>query len=716
MEVTMENPPAAEFNGLYCPSGAQAWLDDKAALNLGYGYDPHLPGPHGTYTRIPFFWVRTQTVALSGQNVDNALLLIWDHNGDYCKFIWNGQDAWVSDPSAFSFPCAPNTTFPGNAIALTRPPTLILDVYKVIDEFNNSDAPSGSKAGELYIHSYQPNTPTVPGNRGRRYIAADPRRNPVADQKIRFDTYTKRFSWFTDQYPHGLEFAYAGAQPHEDCKDGKGCFGDVFQVQNHGYSQLAFPFCGFKPDELMTSGPQWTGIASPGTGNMYDDGDKKGGAKQDYGGTLIFNFPARDSKDYVASINVDGVPYFPLGFRARANPHSFGETLSQLVSTSQEEMNSWKVGLGLSGGIEKVFNVGLSGSYQNSKNICRESTSRYAVTRKGGVVWSAITDPPNLSLHQGFIEEVKSRLASWVKQDPHARDGMDLNWEGFVTRFGTHYLHAMTHGWLEISTQVFSLQAESVAQGWNLQLTAKGLVDGLTGKSQASLEESYNQKFGTKAESDTVKYSQLGDEKNPVAIFLDLRLLSELFSPVFFRYNPADDFGMLAPVVWYELRTSLTKHLEAFPTPALVNYSPRMFTLRILSITLIGKAHVKLVSEVFATGQVYVSISPGQGLVLGGTMEVSSQRVTKISMDGTGFQPDESFAPTIMVSPSVSGPFELNIEISFSYKGAPQGPLGSAVFYPDHISYTATFSGAGSTTIDDGHLRIGLELVAQKEA
>ena len=254
-------------------------------------------------------------------------------------------------------------------------------------------------------------------------------------QKIKYDIKTQNFTWFTDQHPNGLEFLEAKAQPHEDCTAGPGCFGDVFQVQNHGYSQLSFPFCGFNPNKLTTSGPQWTGISSPGTSIMYDDGDKDGGNKQDYGGTLIFNFPARDSKDYMASTHVDGLPYFPLGFRASGDPHSYTETLSQLVSTSQEEMNSWKVGLGLSGGIEKVLNVGLSGSYENKTSIHHESTSRYAVTRSSEVVWFAITDPPNLSLRKDFIEEVESRLAQWMKEDPKARESMDLNWQGFVERY-----------------------------------------------------------------------------------------------------------------------------------------------------------------------------------------------------------------------------------------------------------------------------------------
>ena len=46
----MTDPPAA-FNGLYYPSGATAELDDKAALNSGYGYDDGNPGPHGTFHR-----------------------------------------------------------------------------------------------------------------------------------------------------------------------------------------------------------------------------------------------------------------------------------------------------------------------------------------------------------------------------------------------------------------------------------------------------------------------------------------------------------------------------------------------------------------------------------------------------------------------------------------------------------------------------------------
>ena len=80
----------------------------------------------------------------------------------------------------------------------------------------------------------------------------------------------------------------------------------------------------------------------------------------------------------------------------------------------------------------------------------------------------------------------------------------------------------MTHGWIEISTQVFTIQAESRAeqQGWDLKVTAKATVEGATGGTQDSLANSWEQKFGTKVESDTVKYSKLGDKQLPVAIFL----------------------------------------------------------------------------------------------------------------------------------------------------------------------------------------------------
>jgi hypothetical protein len=323
------------------------------------------------------------------------------------------------------------------------------------------------------------------------------------------------------------------------------------------------------------------------------------------------------------------------------------------------------------------------------------------------VAWVAVTDPPNLSLRKEFIEEVESRLAQWMKKDPKEREGMDLNWKGFVERLGTHYLHAMTHGWIEISTQVFSIQAESVAehQGWNLQLTAKGTVEGISGKTQASLEHSWEQKFGTKVESDTVRYLQLGDPANPVAIFLDLRPLSELFSPVFFRYNPLDDFGSLAPVVWYDLRGSFSKYLEAFPTPTLTNYSPRMFRLRILSIT-----HKVTLREfgapiyTYATGPVSVTADSREGadyckkIGTSGNMYVHSNCV-----NDTGFHPDASFFATIAISPAFSGPVKLCVETLFSLEMMGQtGPQVSRKYY------VSVEQSASSTTVSDEFFDIAL--------
>jgi hypothetical protein len=685
----MAGPPA-EFDGLYTIYGMQPVRDDKAARNLGYGYDTGLPGPHGTYTRIPFFWVRTENAVQAGKTIENGALLILDHNGDFCRFVWHeDQDAWVLDPSSYSFPCVPTSAFPGNASPVTKLSTLVLDAY------TQADAPSGAKAGDFYI-----------GNKPR---TASPGKMPSwpKAQKVRFDTTTGKFTWFTDQYPDGLEFQAATAQPHEDCTDGKGCFGDVFQVQDHGYGQLAFPFCGFKPDALMTNGPQWTGISTPGTGIMYEDDDPPpGGTKQDYGGTLVFNFPARNSRDYMASENVDGEPNFPLGFRARGQKYAFGDTLSQLISTSQEEMDSWKIGLGLSGGIEKVLDVGLSGTYSNSSSISRETTSRYAVTRKCGQSWYCVTDPPNLTLRKEFIEEVQTRLKQWMAEDPKQRGGMDLNWKGFVRQFGTHYLHAMTQGWIEMSTQVFSVQAESVAkqQGWSLQATAKGTVDGISGKTQSSLEESFEQKFGTKVESDTVRYFNVGSDASPVAIFLDLRLLSELFSPVFFQYDPVDETESLAPVVWYDLRASFERYLDMFPTPTLINYSPRMFQLRILSITY--KVTLKdygATIYTYATGAVNVTADSRdqsaegkaycQQIGTSGNMYVHGSCV-----NDTGFHPDASFSATVSVAPSYTGPIKLCVETVFTLSSLGQtGPQQS-------VKYYASFAqGVGSATLtDDG--------------
>ena len=145
----MGNPPA-QFNDLYFPSGALAALDDKAAFNLGYGYDPHSPGRTGTtrgfrfsgYERMTFFRAATRSRTASCEFSTTMEIS--------AGFSGTAKTPGQSNPSTLTFPCAPNTTFPGNATPLTKLPTLILDVY------DESNVPSGATPGDFYIRPHQP--------------------------------------------------------------------------------------------------------------------------------------------------------------------------------------------------------------------------------------------------------------------------------------------------------------------------------------------------------------------------------------------------------------------------------------------------------------------------------------------------------------------------------------------------------------------------------
>ena len=259
---------------------------------------------------------------------------------------------------------------------------------------------------------------------------------------------------------------------------------------------------------------------------------------------------------------------------------------------------------------------------------------------------------------------------------------------------------------MEISTQSFSSQAESIAQhqGWNLKVTAKGTVDGMTGKGHADLEHSWETKFGTKAETDSLKYSKLGADNDPVAIFLDLRQLHELFSPIFFQYNPADDFYSLAPVVWYKLRHSFAKYLEAFPTPTLMNYLPRKFLLRIVSIHYRKSKLLDLVT--YATGPITVTVDPRESdsyrKQIGVSFDTKESggmyvhgNVVDITAGNDGFHPGAAVA-TIVVSHSLSGPVKLCVETLFKLESG--GRMGDQQSRKYYVSFE---QGASSTTVSD---------------
>jgi hypothetical protein len=175
---------------------------------------------------------------------------------------------------------------------------------------------------------------------------------------------------------------------------------------------------------------------------------------------------------------------------------------------------------------------------------------------------------------------------------------------------------------------------------------------------------------------------ELGDEANPIAIFLDLRRMSELFSPIFFRYNMVDDFGSLAPVVWYDLRASFERYLDRFPAPTLVDYSPTMFHFRILSMTLkVNLQEFGATIATYASGTVTISVDS----VVGGNVPTrvaansgssGAMTVPRSQINGTGFHPDASFFAAIAISRSFQGQFTLCIETNFTMEmlGQTKGP------------------------------------------
>ena len=105
------------------------------------------------------------------------------------------------------------------------------------------------------------------------------------------------------------------------------------------------------------------------------------------------------------------------------------------------------------------------------------------------------------------------------------------------------------YGAMEYTEMTFKLAAESKAydKGYDLQAKASaGLREGpKIGVDAAKSEKSANKLAQELGEVD--KHYTIGNEATPVAIFLDLRPLPDLFGPILFDYNPVDDWQQLAP-------------------------------------------------------------------------------------------------------------------------------------------------------------------------
>jgi MAC/Perforin domain len=542
----MPNP--VKLDGLWKYDWDDRKLDDKSAIAIGHVRTDGSPAPHGTYTAIQYFWVRTTP------EDSHTVFDIFNDQGDFGRFVWNGKDAWEAKADEVTFKVADKNL--AKDVELQLRPSLILRKYET------ANCPSNASPGDLYI-------------------ASDPAANmaEITTQTIVPNDIEKTFSWKSNTYGE-LTFKQCYQQLSEK-GERDNTFGDTFKGATK-MAQIAFPFYGFNPSKMSldASGPLELAPTGPGTPSMSA---VETNPNQSFNGTLVFAFPTEDSKDYVRVEDLPDQPFLPLGLSGMPLDNKEELAHTEMVSSAKDQMQSWSVTLGLSAGIEGLMDIGVEGSVHDKLEEQTKTESRYTVSRKVAKKWVIHADIPSHRLHDDFINAVKQRTIALLN-NPDS----DPRWDDFVTSYGTHYTHAITQGSIEFAETRFSLQAETKAhtQGLDLKTEASAVIEGAKLGASFDYSKEWEDKTGIEISKEDIASYSFGTDF-PMGIFFDLRPLYELFSPVFFSYNPADDTGKYAPFIWHTARKSFYDFLvkRGVNKPSEIDYIPRVFKVTFPTIT-----------------------------------------------------------------------------------------------------------------------------------
>ena len=535
-------PPPTDLTGFWTFTGQNRYRDDILAIRKGHKAENGEAALHGTFTRVRYY--RVVTYEFVREVTRKHVLYIFDEDGLFGHFVWNGADAWQSRNEPVTFTVGPNAKnrFAPKGASLKLYPTLALIPYRETNFPRN-----GTDATRV----------ACPLSQG------DPTAGikDLPQQKITYDLEAGTFEW--EQPPERkLRLFFTKVEPQKTAKaegDGKETWQDTFKGES--IPQITLPFVGFDPRNLnlynlekVTSGT--TPITPP---------SNKG---QQFLGTPIFAYPTLDSYDYVRTDLPHG-KFFPLGAWGETRKTKTDNSDTVMISSVAERSSSWSVSLGLSGGIEGLLSTSTEGTYSSEVEHQQKNEQRYSVSRQVGTDYIAYTDIPTLRLHEDFLGEIQSRLKRYMAGETHK-----LDWQPFINRFGSHYAHAITFGHLDFLETRYTFQAETTA--WQKEISLKQNSDATLEKfvkvgRNVAADFKWGGKLSDEISDEHVRHTGVGDDAVPMAIFFDLRPISELFSPVFFPYSPTKfagneaiypkDIEAVAPFVWFGLRKSFEHHL-----------------------------------------------------------------------------------------------------------------------------------------------------------
>jgi hypothetical protein len=266
---------------------------------------------------------------------------------------------------------------------------------------------------------------------------------------------------------------------------------------------------------------------------------------------LLFKYPKEDSQDYWTTDNKVIVPH---GLFYNNDNGGSDKGVTTTVESEDSYRTLWGFSLGAEIGIPKIASFSVNSKFENEVEESSKISLTRSIARTIETRYAMVVDKARLDLSDEFRERIEELRRQHVL-------GYEPNFSAFMSAFGTHYPYAVTYGGLAYLELFGSSQSSSLSQRDKLELEIKAnaLIDvlsvGVSGggnyeqaqKNQRAIKEE-KFKFGTMGGSISRGQGWTLPRGEEVPIFLDLRPLYELFSPLYF-----DD-----PVIWGDLRVGLS--------------------------------------------------------------------------------------------------------------------------------------------------------------
>ena len=559
--TTVTNQERRDISGLWVQG-----TDEKTDPALGD------PATHGTFTRSIYLRLvhaatddaaPPATGAKSGAGYQ--MLYVFNEAGELGRFAWQDdfavsgalRGAWVSSNHWLTFH-GDGKSLGGTELNLSIAPNLALrppSDAAVPESFSDTGCPMafGTATIDRKPTPVAGKTPHPSGNLNvgmpSEYITVHPnnphhlrwcQRDAAGDDVIEIEL-----------LPADVMSRDANADPSQT-------WNDVFHTT---YPEPSAVFVGYRPAEVDLYSGDMTGTHA----EMWDN--------QQMSGQCIFEYPKRNSADYVKSPAGDG-KVLPLG--TVYVPITSGQDASStvVIATENEHCESTALTLGLEGGVEGAEKASLSSTETTKTEHKVVQQLRYTKSIETFKHHALVRHLPNLTLEAGYVTDLydlfsrllsssgdPSKLVLTAPTNPPAPGPIDGGWLSHEATYGSHYANAATFGHFKYLKTTLSQKTEVafVEQSTELKAAASAAFDGFTGGPSVDVKSTWGDKFTNTIEHNDMENRYVGDQADPAPIFLDLRPANELLNPILLSWSAgplATTEQIQAPFMWYLLRQS----------------------------------------------------------------------------------------------------------------------------------------------------------------